>query len=213
MNKIRIIIADDHWMVRDGIKQLLEFEDNICVVAEADNGEECLNVISSTDADVLLLDINMPDVNGLQLLNKMKLLNKQIRIIILTIHNEPEYMVKAMDLGANGYVLKDSNSCVLKQAIQEVLQGNMFIDPSLISYYYSDNNNIYSDTSLAILTSREIEVLELMAQGLYNKEIGYILGITEKTVKNHASSIFKKINVSDRTQAAIYAIKNNLVSL
>lgn len=213
MNKIKIVIADDHWMVRDGIKQLLELEDNISVVAEANNGEECLELICKQDADILLLDINMPDVNGLQLLDRIKAKKKTVKIIMLTIHNEPEYMDKAMNLGANGYVLKDSSSSILKQAIQMVLQGEQYIDPSLLPYYFSDSNKVYDNANSNTLTGRETEVLILMTQGLYNKEIGYKLGISEKTVKNHASNIFRKINVSDRTQAAIYAIKNNLVSI
>ena len=213
MKIIRTIVADDHWMVRDGIKQLLELDESIKVVAEANCGEECLDRIKHMDADILLLDINMPDINGLKLIPRIKERNSEIKIIILTIHNEPEYMNKAMRLGADGYVLKDSDSNILKQAIKVVLQGEKYIDPILLPYFYSDKNDIYEDEKAEVLTNREIEVLILMSQGLYNKEIGYNLGISEKTVKNHASNIFKKIDVSDRTQAAIYAIKNNYISI
>ncbi len=210
---IRIIIADDHWMVRDGIKQLLELDDNMTVVAEANNGESCLSVVSKTNADILLLDINMPDISGLKLIEEIRKRNICIKIIILTIHNEPEYMNKAMKLGADGYVLKDSDSSILKQAVVSTLRGDRYIDNTLYSYYYSDNNIIYETNQNNELTNREVEVLILITQGLYNKEIGYKLGISEKTVKNHASNIFRKINVSDRTQAAIYAIKNNYVNI
>ncbi len=210
---IRIIIADDHWMVRDGIKQLLELDDNMTVVAEASNGESCLSVVSKTNADVLLLDINMPDISGLKLIEEIHKRDIRIKIIILTIHNEAEYMNKAMRLGADGYVLKDSDSSILKQAVIRTLRGDRYIDNTLCSYYFSDNNLIYETMQNDDLTNREIEVLTLITQGLYNKEIGYKLGISEKTVKNHASNIFRKINVSDRTQAAIYAIKNNYVSI
>ncbi len=213
MDKIKIVIADDHWMVREGIKQLLELDNTISVIAEANTGEECLCLLEDNEANILLLDINMPDINGLKLLDKINSLNSSVKVIMLTIHNEPEYMNKAMNHGANGYVLKDSSSEVLKQAIQIVLQGDQYIDPSLLSYYFSDTNKIYDIEDSDILTNREIEVLILMSQGLYNKEIAYKLGISEKTVKNHASNIFRKINVSDRTQAAIYAIKNNYVSI
>ncbi len=213
MDNIKIIIADDHWMVRDGIKQLLELDETISIVAEANSGQECLCLVKDMDANILLLDINMPDINGLKLLDRINSLNPNIKVIMLTIHNEPEYMNKAMNLGANGYVLKDSSSEILKQAIQVVLQGDQYIDPSLLSYYFSDTSKIYNLEDSDILTNREIEVLILMSQGLYNKEIAYKLGISEKTVKNHASNIFRKINVSDRTQAAIYAIKNNYVCI
>ncbi len=213
MSKIRIMIADDHWMVRDGLKQLLELDDSFSVVAEANSGTDCNQLIDEVNADILLLDINMPDINGLQLLTNIKQKNNRIKIIMLTIHNEPEYMNKAMNLGADGYVLKDSESNVLTEAIQQVINGERFIDQCLVPYYFSDTHKIYKKESGDALTDREIEVLILMTQGLYNKEIGYKLGISEKTVKNHASNIFRKINVSDRTQAALYAIKNNYVTI
>ncbi len=210
---VKVIIADDHWMVRDGIKQLLELDDGIRVIAEANSGRECLDRVSSTDADILLLDINMPDINGLKLIERIRDINSNIKIIMLTIHNEAEYMNKAMSLGANGYVLKDSESDVLKSAITVVVDGDQYIDPSLLCYYFSESNQLLDKSDKNVLTIREIEVLILMTQGLYNKEIGYKLGISEKTVKNHASNIFRKINVSDRTQAALYAIKNNYVHI
>lgn len=213
MGLIRIIIADDHWMVRNGIKQLLELDSRFCVVAEANNGEEVLRELAAIEADILLLDINMPDINGLKLLSSIKEKNEHIKIIMLTIHNEPEYMNKAIGLGAYGYVLKDSDSSILKQAIITVMKNERYIDPSLIPYYFSDASELYEKEQANVLTNREIEVLVLISQGLYNKEIGYELGISEKTVKNHASNIFRKINVSDRTQAAIYAIKNNYVTI
>lgn len=213
MSKVKIMIADDHWMVRDGLKQLLELNDTFSVVAEANNGSDCGQLIDDVDADVLLLDINMPDINGLQVLSSIKRKNDSIKIIMLTIHNEPEYMNKAMNLGADGYVLKDSDSNVLTNAITMVIKGEQFIDRSLLPYYFSDTNKVYEKESGEALTDREIEVLILMTQGLYNKEIGYKLGISEKTVKNHASNIFRKINVNDRTQAALYAIKNNYVCI
>lgn len=210
MNNVKIVIADDHWMVRDGLKQLLELDETFQVVAEASSGDECKSVLNDVAADILLLDINLQDINGLQLLKQIRDKRHKIKIIMLTIHNEPEYMNKAFTFGADGYVLKDSDSDVLMRAVKAVLMGENFVDPSMAPFYYADNN---SNSENEILTDREIEVLVLMSQGLYNKEIGYHLGISEKTVKNHASNIFRKINVSDRTQAAIFAIKNNYISI
>lgn len=210
MDNIRIIIADDHWMVRDGLRQLLELDESFRVVAEASSGEECKKILHKVEADILLLDINLQDMNGLQLVKQIREQKNNIKIIILTIHNEPEYMNKAFAYGSDGYVLKDSDSDVLVRAIKEVLLGKQFIDPTMAPYYYVNHNPAPVNE---VLTDREIEVLILMSQGLYNKEIGYQLGISEKTVKNHASNIFRKINVSDRTQAAIYAINNNYISI
>lgn len=213
MKPIKIIIADDHWMVRDGIKQLLELDSEFSVVAEAGSAEECIKAIEQVDGEVLLLDINMPGQSGIEIIPTIKKKNPSIKILMLTIHNEVEYLKKAFNLGANGYALKDSSSDLLKKAIKSVISEEKFIDPIILPYLYSDRTKIYVDEKSASLTDRENEVLVLLTQGLFNKEIGYELGISEKTVKNHVSNIFRKLEVSDRTQAAIYAVKNNIVSL
>jgi DNA-binding NarL/FixJ family response regulator len=152
-------------------------------------------------------------MNGLQVLQYMKENKKKVKVLILTIHNEVEYLMRAVEIGVDGYVLKDSDFSVLKKAIFCVHRGESFIQPELapiLKTKLEEKNSQAEDDSL---TKREIEVLKLLAEGLFNKEIAYMLAISEKTVKNHVSNIFKKINVSDRTQAAVYAIKNNLVNL
>jgi DNA-binding NarL/FixJ family response regulator len=216
MNKpINIMIADDHSMVREGIKQLLELDGDIVVIAEANNGKQCLELLDEKRTDVLLLDINMPNLNGLQVLQQIRDKKIKVKVLILTIHNEVEYLMRAVEIGVNGYVLKDSDSTVLKKAIFSVYKGETFIQPELapLLKIRMDEKNSYLDSIDESLTKREIEVLKLIAEGLFNKEIAYTLDISEKTVKNHVSNIFKKINVSDRTQAAVYAIKNNFVNL
>jgi len=216
MNKpINIMIADDHHMVREGLKQLLELDGDIVVNAEADDGMQCLDMLKKKQTDVLLLDINMPNMNGLQVLKHLREKKANVKVLILTIHNEVEYLAKAVDIGVDGYVLKDSESALLKKAIYCVYNGETFIQPELTPVLKERQEE---KSSAAInfddsLTKREIEVLKLLAEGLFNKEIAYTLAISEKTVKNHVSNIFKKINVSDRTQAAVYAIKNNLVDI
>jgi Response regulator containing a CheY-like receiver domain and an HTH DNA-binding domain len=216
MNKpINIMIADDHSMVREGIKQLLELDGDIIVTREANNGKQCIELLDEKQIDVLLLDINMPNMNGLQVLQYIREKNIKVKVLILTIHNEVEYLIRAVEIGVDGYVLKDSDSSVLKKAIFCVHRGEKFIQPEmapLLKVKMDEKNNL-DDSIDDKLTKREIEVLKLIAEGLFNKEIAYMLAISEKTVKNHVSNIFKKINVSDRTQAAVYAIKNNLVEL
>lgn len=213
MIPIRILIVDDHQMVREGIKQLLELDGDIKVIGEAGGGEECLKLIDQLKPDVVLLDINMPVMNGLEVLERLKINKKKERVLILTIHNEVEYLLKSIDIGVSGYVLKDSDSSLLKEAIFTVYNGETYIQPSLAPLLKQkivlEENNMIHD----VLTKREIEVLKLLSEGLFNKEIAYKLSISEKTVKNHVSSIFKKIGVSDRTQAAVYAIKNNIVEI
>jgi len=212
--KIKVILADDHVMIREGIKQLLEFDQKIEVVAQANDGIECLDVLEKIDADILLLDINMPRKNGLETLAEIRKNRKKIKVLILTVHEEVEYLVKATDIGVDGYILKDSGSSELKKAIYAVLDGESYIQPNLIpelnSYLiHKDDDKIKLDS----LTKREIEVLVEVAKGNFNKDIALHLNISERTVKNHMVSIFKKIEVADRTQAAVFAIKNNLIRI
>lgn len=213
MNVIKIIIADDHLMVREGLKQLLELQGDIEVIGQADDGIQCLDMINKLKPDVVLLDINMPNMNGIQTLEVMRQNQNKTKVLILTIHNEIEYLLKAVEIGVNGYVLKDSNSSVLKKAIVAVYDGETYIEPSLTPLMKDRLEKINKQNDDEILTRREIEVLKLLAEGLFNKEIAYKLSISEKTVKNHVSNIFKKIGVFDRTQAAVYAIKNNFVDI
>lgn len=212
---INIMIADDHSMVREGIKQILELDGYIKVVAEAGNGRECIETLDDSITDVLILDINMPNMNGLKVLQHLREKKSKIKILILTIHNEVEYLIKAVEFGVDGYVLKDSSSSVLKKAIFTVLNGDTYIQPELRPILKRRMDEKASNASLIenSLTRRELEVLKLLAEGLFNKEIAYTLSISEKTVKNHVSNIFRKINVSDRTQAAVYAIKHNIVDI
>ena len=211
--QIKIVIADDHSMIREGLKQLLELDGDVAVIGEAGNGEECLELIEQVHPDVVLLDINMPVMNGLKMLEILRSSNnRNQKVLILTIHNEIEYLMKALDIGVEGYVLKDSESAVLKKAIFKIDAGEEYIDFTMVPML---NEKIAQEkeNEEEKLTRREIEVLKLLAEGLFNKEIAYKLSISEKTVKNHVSNIFKKIGVFDRTQAAVYAIKNNIVEL
>ena len=216
MNRpINIMIADDHSMVREGLKQLLELDGDIVVTSEASNGKMCIDILDEEQTDVLLLDINMPILNGLQVLQQLKESKRKVKVLILTIHNEVEYLMRAVEIGVDGYVLKDSDSSVLKKAIFTVHSGEIFIQPELaplLKLKMEEKGNRV-DTAEDSLTKREIEVLKLISEGLFNKEIAYMLNISEKTVKNHVSNIFKKIDVADRTQAAVYAIKNNIVQI
>ena len=214
---IQVLLVDDHSMVREGIKQLLELDGDIKIVGEAGNGEQCLELIDTLHPDVVLLDINMPQMNGLEVLEKLKENKNKQKVLILTIHNEVEYLMRAVDIGVSGYVLKDSDSTVLKEAIYAVVDGENYIDatmtPLLKEQNYLKELQKEARSKEKLLSAREIEVLCALAEGLYNKEIASKLQISEKTVKNHVSNIFKKIGVSDRTQAAVYAIKHKFVEI
>lgn len=211
---VKIMIADDHSMIREGLKNLLELDGDIEVIAEAVDGVDCLSKLEVVKPDVLLLDINMPKKNGLEVLNDLKLLRSKVKVLVLTVHNETEYLMKAVDIGINGYVLKDSESSELKKAIFAIHSGENYIQPSLIPALNAKMIEKNEDeVKIENLTRRELEVLKLLAVGMYNKEVAEKLKISERTVKNHVSNIFKKLEVTDRTQAAVFAIRNNLINL
>lgn len=213
---IEILIADDHSMIREGLKQLLELESDIKVIAQAKDGIETIDKIKEYQPDVILLDINMPNKNGLEVIEELHQKKVKTKILVLTIHNEVEYLYKAVEIGVQGYVLKDSESDVLISAIRSINKGETYIQPNMASLLFKKLNSKEKEKEekrINDLTKREIEVLKLITEGMLNKEIAHKLNISEKTVKNHVSNIFKKIDVSDRTQAAVFAIKNNIVSI
>lgn len=211
---VKVMLADDHVLMREGIRQLLEFDGSIEVVAEANDGEECIEKLLEIKPEILLLDINMSKKNGIEVLKEIKSKNIDVKVLILTVHESIEYLLKAVELGADGYIMKDSESAELKKAISVIMNGESYIQPNLIPAL---NNRLVArdmdKDKIESLTSRELEVLIQVANGMFNKEIATSLNISERTVKNHISNIFKKIGVFDRTQAAVFAIKNDLIKL
>lgn len=211
---IKVMLADDHVLMREGIRQLLEFDGRIEVIGEANDGIECLKKLSEICPQVLLLDINMPKKNGIEVLKEIRDKKMDVKVLVLTVHDEIEYLLKAIDIGVDGYIMKDSESSELIKAIHTIVNGENYIQPKLIPALNSKLLSRDEDKSkIDSLTSRELEVLIQVANGMFNKEIATSLDISERTVKNHVSNIFKKINVSDRTQAAVFAIKNDLIKL
>lgn len=211
---IEVMIVDDHKMIREGLKQLLELDKTISVVGMAADGEECISLLKKKSVDVLLLDINMPNKNGLEILKEIKNLKISVKVIMLTVHNEVDYLLKTIEIGADGYILKDAGSAELIYAIQMVVNGESYIQPDMIPMLNSKMVIRNSDKEkIKNLTKRELEVLILVSEGMFNKEIADRLNISERTVKNHISSIFKKIDVADRTQAAVFAIRNSLIHI
>lgn len=211
-DKIEIIIADDHMMIREGLKQLLELDGTMKVIAEANDGEECLNLLNKKiHPDILLLDINMPKKNGIEVLEYIKQNKIPVKVLILTVHNEVEYLLKAVDIGIDGYLLKDSSYDELKEAIDVIISGNTYIQPSLLPALNESMEDYALDKErIEWLTKRELDVLRLISKGCSNKKISDELTISERTVKNHISHIFRKIDVQDRTQAAVFAIRNKI---
>lgn len=213
---ITVMIADDHLLMSEGIKQILELETDIDVIAQAGDGEEAIEKAVKYNPDVILLDINMPKMNGIDVLRRLKDLGVKSNVIMLTIHEDREYLRETIKIGADGYVLKDSDADSLIKAIRDVNNGKTYIQPSIASLLVNDIGRVEENSDfqrIESLTKREYEVLILIAEGLNNKDIADKLYISEKTVKNHVSSIFKKLDVNDRIQAAIFAFKNNIKKL
>lgn len=216
-SKIRVIIIDDHPLVREGLKKLLELEKRIEIVDVAGDGQGAINIARKLKPDVILMDINMPGTNGIEATRVIKREFPSIGIIALTAHEEEEFVLELVRAGVSGYVLKDIAPDKLVETIKTVAQGNSVIDPSITNLLFNEVNRLskyyQGREGQEVLTNREMDILRSMTKGFSNKEIAGELLISEKTVKNHITSIFRKIKVEDRTQAVLYAIKHHLVEL
>lgn len=209
---IKIIIADDHDLIRQGLKRIISFEEDLTIIGEAENGNEVLNLLKNNEPDVILLDLNMPVMNGIEVLQSIKKQGSNIKIIMLTVENDRKTIHEAIDIGADGYVLKDSAGEEIVNAIKTVYEGEKYIDKSLVSMLFGElkNKSKKSDSGLDCLSKRELEVLLKISKGFSNKEIGGQLYLSEKTVKNYATNLFRKINAPDRVHATIFAMQNNI---
>ena len=212
----KILVIDDSALMRRVLSDIINEGNDYEVAAIAKDGLEGFDMIVSNPNlySAIILDINMPNLDGLQVLNIIKTQKMDCKVIVLTIHNEIEYLIKAIDFNCDGYILKDSDFDTLKNAIMTVYEGQTYIEPTLVPMLNVRlaERDLMKDKSKE-LTRREVEVLKMIASGSSNKEIASTLSISERTVKNHVSNIFKKIDVSDRTQAAVFAIKNDIIKL
>lgn len=211
---INIIIVDNHKTVIDNIKTIITRNSKIRTVAEAYDGYECLSVVNKNNPDIVILDMDMPNLDGMQTLQIMRQQNMTQKVIMISDKEEIEDVIKAMDLGADGFILKTSLKQELLDAIISVSNDETYVQSKLndeLNAKLAQRDSV--NVKLENLTKREIEILKLVAAGMLNKEIASTLNISERTVKNHIYSIFKKIDVTDRTHAAVYAIKNNLIDI
>jgi DNA-binding NarL/FixJ family response regulator len=210
------MIVDDHQIVRTGLKMVIEIEPDIEVVGEAASGEEFLRRVGSMRPDVVLLDVLMDGMGGIEACRLAKTDNPALNVLMLTSHSDEQAVVAAVLAGASGYVLKNVARADLLQAIRTVAAGGALLDPGVTRAVTSKlvelNRNV-RQAEQDVLSEREREVLQLVAQGLTNKEIAYQLNITEKTARNHISHILEKLNLSRRAEAAAYAVQRKLVTL
>ncbi|MBO8164274.1 MAG: response regulator transcription factor [Brevibacillus sp.] len=228
---ISIVLIDDHKLFREGIKRILEMEPDMRVVGEGADGEDAVRLAEQCSPDVILMDINMPNVNGVSATESVMEASPRSRIIILSIHDDEGYVYRTLRSGASGYLLKEMEADDLVEAVRVVANGGAYIHPKVTGKlieefrrlsdqeeksdrpFYMDGGQNGSDKVIESLTRREREVLQLMAEGKSNRVIGESLFISEKTVKNHVSSILQKLDVQDRTQAVVISIKNGWVKL
>lgn len=204
---IRILLVDDQSIVREGLASLLETQPDLEIVGEAENGKIAVERSLQLKPDVILMDVRMPVMDGVAAIAVLSQQAPEIKILVLTTFDDDEYVTEAMNHGAKGYLLKDTPSAELAQAIRTINRGYTQLAPGLLEKAIASNTNpaVTIPPELAQLTSREREVLQLIARGYNNKEIAAQLYITERTVKNHVNSILRRLHLRDRTQAAIFA--------
>jgi two-component system, NarL family, response regulator DegU len=222
-----IVIIDDHQLFREGVKRILEFESSFEVVAEGDDGSEALTLVETYRPDVVIMDINMPKINGVEATRELIENYPDSKVLILSIHDDENYVSHALKTGATGYLLKEMDADALVEAVKVVADGGSYLHPKVthnlvkeyrrlaVSEAVGGDGGQFLQTEvrrpLHLLTRRECEVLQMLADGKSNRGIGEALFISEKTVKNHVSNILQKMNVNDRTQAVVEAIKNGWV--
>ena len=210
---IRIVIADDHPIFRDGLRKLLDNEDDMQIVGEVSNGTECTTMVGKLKPDILLLDLRMPEKDGLTLLEEMNFDSLSTRVIVLTATEDDRDVVRAMRLGARGVVLKQSATDLLIKSIRKVYGGEIWLDKRMTGEgmkAFSKSAEGGPRREKPLLSDREKEIVQLVAQGFRNREIGEKLFISEQTVKNHLHNIFDKLGVSDRLELALYAIHHRI---
>jgi DNA-binding NarL/FixJ family response regulator len=210
---MKIIICDDQAVVRDGLEMLLRLEKDFEIVGSAADGAEAVELAARCHPDLVLMDLKMPGVNGIEATRQIRTRLPQVKILVLTTYDEDEWVFDAIRAGASGYLLKDTPRTKLTEAIRGTLNDKTFVDPAVAGKLLNQvANEGYHPASLLAqkLTERELDVLRLLAKGLANPDIASQLHLSEGTVRNHVSAILEKLNVSDRTQAAIIAIRHGL---
>jgi len=211
---VRILIADDHAIFRDGLRKLFDGSDEVAIIGEASNGNECIKMLAKLKPDILLLDLRMPEKDGLGVLEETNFDSIPTRVIVLTAAEDDRDVVRAMRLGARGVVLKQSASDLLLKSIKKVHDGEIWLDNRMTAEVidaFKRSAETGQRRDKPLLSEREKEIVQLVAQGFRNREIGEKLFISEQTVKNHLHNIFDKLGVSDRLELALYAIHHRLI--
>jgi len=212
--KIKILIADDHPVVREGLSAMLSKDPDIQVVGEAENGAQAINKARELQPDIILMDLRMPEVDGVEAMRQIRVKNPDMKFIVLTTYDNDEYIFKGIEAGARAYLLKDAPREELFEAIRAVYRGESLIQPAVAGKVLDRFAELSRQVQVpGALSEREVEVLKLIAKGSANKFIAVSLSIGESTVKTHIQSIFQKLGVGDRTEAVTQAIKKGIIKL
>ena len=215
MNKRRILVVDDHLVVREGLKLIFETEENYEVVGEAENGNEALRLIEQLELDIILMDLNMGKMGGLEVIKELNKKNNLVPIIILTTFNKDNLIMEGLALGAKGYLLKDTTREQLIRTIESAIRGEILLQPEISNNIFSSKNSTNKQkNSLNIsITERELFILQSIARGCTSKEIAFDMEISERTVKAHLTNIYSKLKVDSRSQAVAVAIEHGIIHI
>lgn len=215
--KYRVLLVDDHVLFREGMRALLAQESDVDVVGESGDGRDALSLIDSLQPDIVLLDLTMPGISGIEVIRNVRRNNPHVRVIVLTVHKSDEYIHESLRAGANGYLLKESTHNELRTAIRNVLQGKMYLSPEVsekvITGYLGQGGGYGTNRSRDTLTAREREVLKLIAESNTNKKISDCLNISVKTVEKHRANLMRKLGMRNAAALTAYAIEKGLVVL
>jgi len=216
MKKIRILLADDHTVMRSGLRLLLERQPNFEVVGEAGDGRQATELAASLNPDVVIMDIGMPMLNGIEATGQIVHQNPRTAVVILSVYNDEGYVMRALKAGARGYLLKDSAEADLIHAVQVVSEGKSFFSPAISKMLVEDYVRVLKqrgmEDSYELLTPRERQILQLLAEGKSNKEVAVLLDLSVYTVETHRSHILQKLNLHSTAELVLYAVRKGIIS-
>jgi DNA-binding NarL/FixJ family response regulator len=214
--KYKIVLAEDHRIVREGLRALLDPRPSCEIVGEAENGLEAIRCVEKTNPDIIIIDLSMPKMRGLDAIAEIKSRSPETKILVLTVHKAEEYVHEALRAGAHGYLLKDATAVELKMAIEQVLEGNYYMSSALtgklVEAYLNGKPYVPSETSWESLTSREKQILKMIAEGYKNKQIADELCISIKTVEKHRSNLMKKLDLHSSSEITAFALERGLIT-
>jgi len=220
MDKIKVMLVEDHVLVREGTRELLDREEDLEVIAEADDGEEAVQLAQAHEPDVIIMDITIPKLNGFEATKQIKAANPSTAVLVLTAYDDDQYVFAFLEAGAAGYLLKDVRSDTLIRAVRSVYAGESVLHPTVarkvVNYFSQQKSQPPAEekgNDLETLTEREMEVLEIAAKGMTNRGIASELSISDRTVQAHLSHIFRKLGVGSRTEAVLYALREGWITL